>query len=329
MSGRKTVKIISSDCVKESLEITRHFDHSPLCGRPIDDINDDTANASQLNEINGQSTEAKLHKEEVTETRKYLMPKFLQNRPTIDNNTDDVNDSKCCLGIETIIPNICFAFLNDECVERSKCLYSHKFPSSIDVLVSLDNIGIDNTIKLFRSIVLRCRLLLNNYFMTFVRFYGRKKHCDCIMEMIEICLTPSFNLIHEFDDIINVLKDSMNFTWNEIAFLIFNRQNIMKNVASLNIVFASDFVQRADVDNFINLIEQLIANNSYEWNHPMVGCLMNYCKMHRDPRLYNVTCRTLECLNKDDRNILSHINAGDFSDFLKKFNEIIEFTKKK
>lgn len=116
------------------------------------------------------------------------MPMFLQKKPALVTAAPpEKSQQSSKVGVEIICPNICFYFLQDECVEGDNCYYLHELPSDSAVTEALSVCDSAKIVKLFTVIIARCPKLLHQYFHVFIDVLAERNSKDDLIAVIDIC----------------------------------------------------------------------------------------------------------------------------------------------
>lgn len=250
----------------------------------------------------------------VVETaRKYQMPDFVVAKSNAPKETAPER-----LGVETIFPNVCFHFLNGQCIHGNDCLDSHSYPQQKDVYAKLQAIGWENAAKLFRGIVSRCRGLLLNYFIVFARFFATKRQRGPLLDMLAICEDPKNKIVPFMAKLIKAFVFS-GLTYSQtIALVLKNHRRISS--PTLSIIFNTDIVSDASLDALLHGLELLNADPEYDFDIGTVNHLLAMTCEIGTIKMIKTMIKIIDRLKSRRPNIVSCIAMEKF----KKFSEMVE-----
>lgn len=177
------------------------------------------------------------------------------------------------LGVETIVPNVCFHFLNDQCRNGDDCQESHVYPNEKEVFTKLQAIGWINAAKLFRAVVSRCPSLLRNYFTVFARFFAGKRQREPLIDMLAVCEDPRNRIVTRLGKLVKAFVFS-GLTYSQtVAIMLKNHRRTTST--TLSIIFNTDIVSDASTDELLKGLELLSADPEFDFDVFTVNHLLS------------------------------------------------------
>lgn len=177
----------------------------------------------------------------------YQIPDFVAGNLKVPED-----QAKERLGVETIFPNVCFHFLNDNCVEGSFCPDSHTYPPPEEVHAKLNAIGWENAAKLFRVIISRCYRLRLKYFVVFTRFFARKRQRGPLLDMLAIVEDPRNKVLHFLPTLMKAFAITESTKGQAIALIMKHHRRTTPK--TLSIIFDADIISVSDILNGLELM---------------------------------------------------------------------------
>lgn len=175
----------------DSLQITRNASQNGMNGEILETTENGENEIEKEDEAASENVETVSYGERngLTATQtKLQVPLFLRKMPAlIVVAPPEKPKQPSKIGIETICPNICLYFLQDECVEGDNCYYLHELPPDSDVTKALAACDSTKVVKLFMVIIARCAKLLQQYFHVFVEYLAERELKDDLIAAIAIC----------------------------------------------------------------------------------------------------------------------------------------------
>lgn len=180
------------------------------------------------------------------------------------------------LGIESILPNICFPFLRDECVEFERCLDSHEFPSDDEMYERLVKYKPEQMSKLFHIIIARHPNLLNRFFKIFMEYFALHVHRAALVKTIDMCEREP-ELLQKIEKYRFLIKSFMQsgFTIDDTMTTILKAIN--DSNGSLSMVLDPRVMAGVNVGNILNIVKALDATPEYAFNGVIINYLMEIC----------------------------------------------------
>lgn len=139
------------------------------------------------------------------------LPKYLSTKCVIKPME---NLRKSALGIETIFPNVCFHFLQDECVFDELCIATHAIPQPSEIRERLATLKADKASQLFGVIIMRCKKLIEVCFRPFADYFASQRYQAGLIRMIQCCEDQRYRMTAYFEPLIKAFIQS-GLTYSE------------------------------------------------------------------------------------------------------------------
>lgn len=222
------------------------------------------------------------------------------------------------LGIETIFPNACFHYLNDECVEGDNCFYSHMYPEQQQVSAKLYTIGWQNAAKLFRVILARCHVLLEQYFVVFARFFARQGQRGPLLDMLYVCEDPQNNIVHYMVKLVKAFRIT-GLDHSQTIVIILKNQRI-KTSQSLSILFDLN-VPGNNVNELCKALNMLNKDDTYLFDVLTINYLLVMSCMVGKIAFMKTIIAIVKKLNKKRAwSVINSLDANAYQRFLSIYN---------
>lgn len=249
--------------------------------------------------------------ENIEVRRKFAIPTFLLE-PDREHSIPRTEDRSTYLGVETILPGICFYFLNEECVEE-RCLQSHELPHSEDIFGKLCEIGCGKSAELFRVIIVRCPMLRYKYTTTFIRFFSAKKMIYEMINIIEFCEDPSFKMISVMDYLVKEFM-SMGMSYSEAVTLIIKNQKRRTNQTYSMLIDRMKF-RDVNESQVIAIITSLFDDSAFHFDKETIDFFLNLACQLKGNNLIGKMCEILQKVQYNNQ-IVGHLDETIFIEFM-------------
>lgn len=244
---------------------------------------------------------------------KFSLPDFITS-----SNDEDIRsvatseDRSNHLGIETILPGICFPFLNQNCVENH-CLKSHKLSQCAEVNAILHEIGPEKSSSLFRVIVVRCEMVLNHYFETFIRYFSANGMINDLISMIEFSENPTFKLIDKLEKLLKGFM-SMGRIYSDAVSLIIQNQKY-RTIDTFSILFDQSKFPQATVEEMTKILSSINKSSAFVFDKATVHFFLRLsCELKTREIVINM-CQILEKV-RDNNQIIGQLDENIFIRFM-------------
>lgn len=192
------------------------------------------------------------------------------------------------VGVECIVPNICFPFLYNGCVEMDNCYYSHEFPTTDMVYERIVECGPENAAKLFHVIVARCPSLLELYYKTFVEFFALHLCRIDLAKTIAICErdTNEDNKKEKFRFLIKSLIQSGLSYQLTIRTILTGLIDV--NIANITLLLDLRIVNGTTFNDLFEVLQALVIDTEFIFKPALGNFLLTVCIRHNEMKLVHL-----------------------------------------
>lgn len=259
--------------------------------------------------------DTEIEKQPEPQPKKVIMPKFAVTksapRPAPENKR---------LGLESIMPGICFPFLGDNCIEDEYCYYSHEYPSAEDLLGRLTECGVENSAKLFHVIIARTPTLLKRYYETFISFFATNKQPEHLTKTIAICEREIDQLERErkFRALIQAFIQS-GLTYEatmEIILMHLTIENSLTISMVMNLKMANDVTPR----KIYTIFDSLSKNPDYDFPPAVLNYVMRFCVRTKSEEFVQLLVRIF----KADRRRISEVDKQLYMEYCDLYKRVVQ-----
>lgn len=202
------------------------------------------------------------------------------------------------VGVESIVPNICFPFLYGGCVEMENCYYPHEFPTTDDVYERIVKCGPENAAKLFHVIVARCPSLMDRYFETFVEFFALHLRRDDLAKTIAICErdTSEDNKKEKFRFLIKAFVQSGLSYQLTIRTILTGLNDV--TIANITLLLDLRIVNGTTLNDLFEVLEALVIDTEFIFKPALGNFLLTVCNRHNEMNLARLVMNLFRSNNR-------------------------------
>lgn len=247
---------------------------------------------------------------------KFKLPAFVLGSRKAVTIPEKPNEER--LGIESIFPNVCFHFLQNECI-YDNCLDSHTYPENEEVYTKLCGLGPAKSIQLFNVIVARCPNL-HRYCETFVEYFAVNKQTNQLIKMIDFCEDPNNYMLILFQNIIKAFIQS-GLSYKETIKTILKQHKRISR-ASLTIIFNWRAIENATISGLIEAIDSLSSDRDFEFDPAIMNRLLDISIQVKNVKLIETTVKIFNHLMSHSKTFrLQLIDQNLFCEFFKVYEK--------
>lgn len=193
-----------------------------------------------------------------------------------------------CLGIEIIVPNICFPFLRNGCVEGENCYYPHEFPTTDAVYERIVECGPENAATLFHVIVARCPSLLERYYETFVEFFALHLRRLDLIKTIAICERDNSedNKKKKFRYLVKAFVQSGLSYQLTIRTILTGLNDV--NIANITVLLDLRIVNGTTLNDLFEVLQALVIDTEFIFKPAIGNFLLTVCNRHNELKLVHL-----------------------------------------
>lgn len=206
-----------------------------------------------------------------------------KRKPTPKQMPQEAKDKR--VGVESIVPNICFPFLSNGCVEMENCYYPHEFPTTDKVYERIVKCGPENAAKLFHVIVARCPSLLDRYFETFVEFFALHLRRNDLAKTVVICERDNNeeNKAKKFRFLVKAFVQS-GLSYQLTIRTILTALNDV-NIANITLLLDLRIVNGTTLSDLFEVLQALVMDTEFIFKPVLGNYLLTTCNRHNDMKL--------------------------------------------
>lgn len=202
------------------------------------------------------------------------------------------------IGVESIVPNICFPFLYNSCVEMENCYYPHEFSTTDEVYERIVKCGPENAAKLFHVIVARCPSLLDRYFETFVEFFALHLRRNDLAKTIAICERDNNedNKKKKFRFLIKAFIQSGLSYQLTIRTILTGLNDV--NIANITLLLDLRIVNGTTLNDLFEVLQALVMDTEFIFKPALGNFLLTVCNRHNEMKLVHLVKNLLRPSNR-------------------------------
>lgn len=202
------------------------------------------------------------------------------------------------VGVESIVPNICFPFLYNNCVEMENCYYPHEFPTTDEVYERIVKCGPENAAKLFHVIVARCPPLLERYFETFVEFFGLHLRRNDLARTIAICERDNNedNKKKMFRFLVKAFIQSGLSYQLTIRTILTGLNDV--NIANITLLLDLRIANGTTLNDLFEVLQALVMDTEFIFKPALGNYLLTVCNRHNEMQLVHMVKNLLRPSNR-------------------------------
>lgn len=203
---------------------------------------------------------------------KVLLPEFMRTKCATTIKEDP---RKQRLGIETIFPDVCFHFLQGECVYDDDCIDIHTLPTSNEIRERLNGLDVVKASQLFNVIVMRCKILVYNGLEAFADYFATQRYQNGLIKMIYFVEDERYNITSHFKTLIRAFIQS-GFTYTETlkTILLYHTKQTKQ---SLSVLFNYSLYEGVQLADFLATFMLLTYQRDYLFPIQTINALLMMC----------------------------------------------------